>query len=493
MARIRTSARDAGKHSGEQYSQGFQYRDPEYIAVELGPWKNLGYGSGSEIMEQKDRISYLSNGIIKDGFIAPILADVEIISSSYDTIIGMYEVTVGTTAYLLIFCRTAANTLKVAYSTTGAISENTYATIAVTTDDHIRGFQWGNYFYFGSPGIATGLVRYTISTPAINEPATAHGALYDLFLIDNNAISVEISSNTWLVSWSVDSLPEDWTGAGSGSKSYYDAKYLCTAPLSRYGIMVFDKYAERIEATGTADPSFMFSRIEGIAGGYSRDCVIAFANQVVYLDASRKLISFNGDSSQIIDYDTDVSYGANPILFYLHHLELLLLSFPITTAGNPSLLYDVSMNKVGQIATDPVNTVTFNNKLYLNYISGSSKYLATYDLVNLDSTVTTITTPIVILGIFDFSEGTILESVDIYHRQIPYPSGLDLSISAYQDQAATYTSTSFTAPGLATLYGGKYHTEVAGRGFNLTISGGTWTNTAAIKKVVLNIRRQKLV
>ena len=493
MARYRGSARDASKHTGDQYSRGFQYRDPDVKDIEFSDWKRMS--PRGKVDAGTDILHYAEDCIIRDGIIYPLYktAIQEITLTGSLTGIGTFSVAIGATEYVVLLYRTSTDKLKI-YRTDGTTSVNdTFSSIDVTTSDIARGFQWGGYLYFGSPGIATGLLKYDIVNRTITEVSTAHTALYDLFVVNNNAISVEYvsASNYWLVSWSVDSLPEDWTGAGSGSKIYYNAKYCCAASYDRYAVMMFDRYAERVEATGTADPTFMFTRIESVLGTLNRNTVARIGEAVVYIGTDQKLMALVGDNVRRIGLDwVELETGYSPRVMSIRHANLVMVTFPGSEYSKSGILIDENLNIVGTMYIGW--TITSIASITDYAYAQSATYQ--YKIELLSKATSAIDPPTGMQTSFvDIGEDAVIESIDVITLTNASPTSLYVTLQYKDAVSSTSRTILVTTPSLNFGYGYRYSLNAAARVFNIKISSGTWTNESAIVKVIAKVRKQKLI
>lgn len=492
MARYRGGARSASKHSGDQYSQGFQYRDPQITDIVLGPWEEIDFTN--PIPTDKDPrkcLNGLSSGILRNGEIRPYMRASEAIGGTLP-VIGIFEAKVGTTTYALILQKNASDQLVIINNGT----TDTFTTIAVTTTGTVRGFQWGDYFYFGSPGIATGLVRYTLSTRAINEPATSHTALYDLFLLDNNAVSIELVSNTWLVSWSVDSSPENWTSAGSGNTTYYDSPYRKAVAYNRYAVLMFGDYAIRMEATGTADPTFMFNKLDQIPGALSRDAVAGIGNYVIYVGMDYRTYALSNDRVVLVS-DHTIPYNNSAML--TPRVSLLKgLSVVAIAYDHNATPYGYYINEELKIVGQPHRQWSFaataDGYLY-NYAAWASSTLKVHLIqTSPGGSLVSVGQPYFITSMIDLGEDMVIEYIDVFLANQSAPTNMHITlVGRYNDITSSTITTELTSPHINLAFNPRYFINQTFRSFYITNpTGGTWTTLAAITKIVVRVRRQKI-
>lgn len=272
MARRRTSARHASRHTGEQWQRGAQYRNPQRYRIRHGPWRGLQFSgnlapSGSpgdnRAAGGRDTLVGLANAWLYQGQITPIkrLTDAGTIHANFDDVAGIHNI--GDTA--LIVGDDGTDIAVMAISDGGV--DGTFKTVAGTNYGNSCATRWGDFLYIGGDAAGAPLTKYTISTEAFATVGSITGSMDALHVVDNNLVRFESSGKVVTVYHSVDGSPEDFTSTGSGSSVRHEVigPVRGSALLGNRVLFAGERGAEFMVPTGTL-PAFRFESVPAIEG-----------------------------------------------------------------------------------------------------------------------------------------------------------------------------------------------------------------------------------
>lgn len=425
MARIRSGARQASRHSGRQYDVGFQFRNPQHAKLQFGPWEGV-WPLGDRRLP-RSILKSLVDGILRDGIILPVWGRSESTQANA-TVLGAEELPVASDVYSMIFFRNLANSnrLSVRYDN-GAGDSGTDNSTVVFTASRVAVAPWGAYIYITQPGLASGALRYDV----VANTFTAVGTIPDgkfMFILDNNLVVIYEDSGVWYESHSVDSLPEDFSGAGSGTNPLYGiGKVMGVGLLEDRAVIVGSRGAKVMVPTGSANPSFRLIDVMGIKGTPFEYAVASDKTKVYYIDYNRQLVSFSGGAEAREEGVGEGAINAAAHVFYSRRLESIVVSIP---SLEQTLFLDPMQGKwVGNLPvgwsflTDgPTNDV-------FGRVLGFSNGIGSYDQTELDLDPTTFDYPAFSLGKVDLGEEWLIETVSVIRTDTQSPPPPSMTIT----------------------------------------------------------------
>lgn len=330
MARIRENLRNSSRWggAGAQYDKGYQYNLPDRKTITYGPFKRI-WPTGERNVPL-DTLQNLEDGIIKDGVIYPIWfrSSTSVVNR---TILAAEEYGLIPDLTRVEFRRKhdAGDVIEATYDNGSVTGQD--ASAIVSDGTKLTTAPWEKYIYFGNEVIA-GIQRYSPIDHAFVAVASTPSPRF-LFFLDNNLVAVYKSGSTWLVQWSVDGDPDDWTGAGSGFAPVPGT----IGEIKGFGnirnsvILIGTRGAISVTPTGTASPAFRLDNVNAVRGTrYS--AVIGVADLVYYIDYERRLVVFDGNRVSTVGngvpfFGSSLSVG-EPVFSYSARVGLLFASIP---------------------------------------------------------------------------------------------------------------------------------------------------------------------
>jgi hypothetical protein len=422
MARIRNNLRTSSRWggSGAEYDTGYQYNLPERKPLVFGPFKRI-WPLGERNVPL-DTLQSLKDGLIKDDVVYPIWFR-SVTTVPNRTILAAEEFGLIPDLTKVEFFRAhdAGDVIKAAYDN-GTISGVDASTI-VSNGAPISTASWQKFVYFGNEAIAE-IRRYSPVDHAFTTVAGSPNPRF-LFFLDNNLISVHKSGNSWLVQWSVDGLPEDWTGVGSGFAPVPGA----VGEIKGYGnlhdsvVLIGTRGAVEIIPTGSASPSFRIENVDVIRGT-RYEAVVAVADLVYYIDYERKLVVYDGNRVTTVGggvpfFGSTIADG-EPMFSYSARLGLLFVSIP---GNDQTYLLNITTQEWVSLLDGYFNFVS--DSPLLNNDAGRVlcyKNAATsYDATVLELDPANYTQPQLETGRIDLGSTVLIDYVDVIRTTITSP------------------------------------------------------------------------
>lgn len=302
MARPRSSARMAPKHTGDLYNRGYQHEAEQQFTVVLGPWDRISDWSVAyaDLVPPEDlsRTIFKGNNIYIDRGIVYGFAEKSSktgISDAYA--LGANDVVLNGTEYLVIIYRDLDNADVITIHTDDGTTTDTDASAETSTGERVECEAWGDDLYLVSLDLDN-VYKYTKSTGVF--AAVANSPTYGefIFTLDNNicVIKFNTTDDVWEVYWSVDSDPTDWTSSGSGNNTipgrYGDVKGVGFFGGSAIILCTFGAY--RMTPTGSSEPAFSFSDVPEIDGAGVKYGVASGAGKIFYGDRRNITTAYDG-------------------------------------------------------------------------------------------------------------------------------------------------------------------------------------------------------
>lgn len=275
MARNRGGAGQNDRNAGNQWTSGYQFRNQEQVRLSLGPWKGVSTGQDADTLQE------VLDGLVLDGKVYSLGSREQSVVDGY--VLGSNEFAISGVLYHVLFYKNLS-TGKIHVLTEAGTGQTDHASnIDAGVQPHeIAAVAWGAYIYFGSRALGA-IYRYdrsagTFSAAIAGSPANVEF----LFVLKNNLVAVAYDSGVWDIDWTVDSDPEDWTGAGSGSSPFPTgfSAVNAVAPIGDNYYIVGQSGSVRMSSTGTL-PAFNFDDVidlhtNNYRGADSLDGIIYF-------------------------------------------------------------------------------------------------------------------------------------------------------------------------------------------------------------------------
>ena len=432
MAMWRSGARTASRHFGRQYDRGYQFRYPTRLELILGPWDSVWPFHDRDI--PKNVLSSLMDGVLKDGVIFPLWAREE--SSVVDplsvwTVAGSEEVSIGSTRYGITVSRAPSSDVKIDFNNELGVSGTDTFTYHLPPGGTVDMAAWQQVVYMVQPGWAE-VKKYS---PIAHTLTAVAGSPLDgkyIFILNNNLVVIRKNGAIYEAVWSVDSLPEDFTGAGSGAAVFPNiGEIRGVGVLTDRALIIGSAGAIVMVPTGGL-PAFAFQEVTAIPGTPYDNAVTQSHDTIFYYGYDRKLYGYSDGGIRQLGVGEAVIVD-DPRMFYSKRLGLLVVTLP---TASKTLFLDVNTGKwVADLdrawhyfSDQPAAHKAGRVFGFFNTSSG-------YDLSTMDLDPLNPTLPRVVIGNLDLQEEWTITHVDIHRTNVdsPVPLKLDLELRTQFD------------------------------------------------------------
>lgn len=337
MALWRSGARNAPRHTGREYGRGFQFGYPDRDTLRFGPWDSV-WPLGDRDLPQ-NVLHSLKDGILVDGVILPVW-NRSVSTNLNQFIVAASEMSIVGDRYSVILFRDAgsANALKAKYDN-GVVSGIDISAITVGPE-RISMAPWQRYVYFVSPTIGS-VQRYS---PVDNAFATIAASPLNgifAFILNNNLVIIRANGDIYEAVWSVDSLPEDFAGAGSGAAVLTGiGEPRGFGIINDRAIIIGSAGAKVMVPTGGL-PAFAFQDVSAIEGTPFEHAVTSSEDKVFYFGYDYQLRAYTEGGVRVIG-DGEGRLQGTPRIYYSRRLGRLVVSL---VGQDVTLFLDVETGK----------------------------------------------------------------------------------------------------------------------------------------------------
>ena len=292
MARLRSNTRDASRHSGRAYDRGYRYSYPDPFQASLGPWTSV-WPLGSRNVPP-NVLQSLHNGVLRDGAVYAIWKETTSTVVSR-TVVGEYEFGLLNKTYRFTFYIDGADSDKLKVTYHDGTTSTTVDTTLTPTSPHVVAAPWQDKLYFSFDGAAT---VYELDTTNDTSAAVSGSPANVEFLlfINDQLVGIYLSGSSYLIDWSVNADPTDWSGAGSGSNPLpgHLGRPQGFVEYNQDGLILTNFGAIQMSATGRSTPAFGFADRKEIIGALWTYAVVSSGAQVFYISNNRRLYVYDG-------------------------------------------------------------------------------------------------------------------------------------------------------------------------------------------------------
>lgn len=293
MARLRSSAMLAPKHTGEQYTRGYQYRPPVPWRETLGPWTSVWPLGNHNI--PKDALHTLHDGILLDGAIRPIWS-VATATVNDRQVVGDYEFQILSTRYRFTWYIDHADADKLKITRDDGTSTSTVDTgLTPGPTIHVVAAPWQNVVYWSYQASGS-ILKLVVATMVHSSVAASPANVEFMLVLDNNLTVIRQSGNTFIFQWSVDSTPEDFAGAGSGNfpLDTQHGRPQALLPFRADGMILHSFGGTAVIPTGTASPAFRKEDRSDLSGALWTHVAASSGARLYYVSPDRLLRVYDG-------------------------------------------------------------------------------------------------------------------------------------------------------------------------------------------------------
>jgi hypothetical protein len=420
MARVRSGARNAPRFNG-QFSEGYQFRNPQELVVTYGPWEgiipnaieNNGLDTSLRIiprnMLHQARYCILEQGVIRPRY----RATAGPVSDTPRQLLGVHALGLLGGAYHAIFYRLVADdTLYVdIYSDTGVITLNTALTGVTTT---VYATSWQNSIMFSNVALGA-IFTYDVVNNVLNQIPFTVGADF-IFVLDNNLCEVYKSGSNWEIRWSVDSLPQDFLNYGSGIAILETVDVRSVEIINNVCYIMGSVDGQIIRPTGSL-PAFRFDIMTGFNGMPYSHKSTNDGNTLYFIGYQKRVVMYAGGQERLLTSGEDLLTETS-LLYYSRRINKLVVAI-----RDYLLLLDTA---TGMWVSGPIPNGAAVAYAYLADspripLTGAGDYLCAYYTITatsynsgaLNISVST-STPIVAVGLDSFGGPARIFNIDVF-------------------------------------------------------------------------------
>lgn len=297
MARLRSNARNASRHSGRSFDRGYRYSYPDPFQASLGPWSSVWPLGGRNI--PPSALQTLYDGILRDGAVYAIWKE-SVTTVSNRTVVGEYEFGLLNKTYRFTFYIDGADSDKLKVTYNDGTTSTTVDTTLTPTNPHVVAAPYQDKLYFSFDG-ATAV--YELDTTA-NTSASVSGSPANaefLLILNDVLVAVYLSGSSYLFGWTVNAALTDWSGTGSGTNPIpgHLGRPQGFVEYNQDGLLLTNFGAVQISATGRSSPAFGFADRKEIIGALYTYAVVSSGAKVFYICSDRLLYVYDGQARPV--------------------------------------------------------------------------------------------------------------------------------------------------------------------------------------------------